>query len=355
MKNKAHIYNLIIVDESGSMCHLRQATLNGINSTIDTIRKAHKEVHNTQEHTLTLVTFDSGSDRQKVRAVMYNVPISQVKPFKEYNPMGDTPLYDAIGLSLSALYNQIRDDKDATAVVTILTDGMENSSTDWKADALRSFIEKLKSEGWSFSYMGSNHDVKKATALLSIDNVIEFSHDDTGVDNTWERERSSRRAYYEKISAMYEEGYVPTEEILERKRNFAREYYSKRVTPEPIKNLAENEIFVFGSNSAGIHNGGAAKFAMRKFGAILGQGEGLQGRSYAIPTTGYFETMVMAIQRFNDFAARNPQKRFLVTRIGCGNAGYSAEQIAPYFQECVKLENVALPADFWMALGLRMF
>ena len=154
---------------------------------------------------------------------------------------------------------------------------------------------------------------------------------------------------------MYGEDNITADEIMERKRNFAREYYGARVTPDRIRHLNENEIFVFGSNSAGFHNGGAAQVAMIKFGAVWGQGEGLQGNSYAIPTTGFFENMVQAINRFIDFAIRNPQKRFLVTRIGCGNAGYMAEQIAPYFKECVKLENVALPAEFWTALGLRMF
>lgn len=356
MENKkAHIYNLIIVDESGSMSYLEKATLNGINSTINTIRKAQKEFVNTQVHTLSLVTFSSGSGGAKVQAVINNEPISQVKTFKDYTPNGGTPLYDAIGFSLSTLYNYIKADKDATAVVTILTDGLENSSTDWTVDALRSFIEKLKAEGWSFSYMGSDHDVKQVTDLLSIDNVIEFSHNDTGVDHTWVRESSSRRAYYEKMNTMYGEDNITADEIMERKRNFAREYYGARVTPDRIRHLNENEIFVFGSNSAGFHNGGAAQVAMIKFGAVWGQGEGLQGKSYAIPTTGFFENMVQAINRFIDFAMRNPQKRFLVTRIGCGNAGYMAEQIAPYFKECVKLENVALPAEFWTALGLRMF
>ena len=94
---------------------------------------------------------------------------------------------------------------------------------------------------------------------------------------------------------------------------------------------------------------------MRKFGAIWGQGEGLQGKSYAIPTMEGIAEMSEAIRRFTSFAAEHPELRFLVTRVGCGVAGYSVSQIAPLFKECVPLENVALPSDFWDFLGLKMY
>ena len=123
--NKARIYNLIIVDESGSMSHLRESTLSGINETISTIHSAQEEFAATQKHTLTLVTFDSGSNRPDVRTMIDNQPISEVKEFKDYMPNGCTPLYDAMGQSLTHLHDRIKDDKDATAVVTVLTDGLE--------------------------------------------------------------------------------------------------------------------------------------------------------------------------------------------------------------------------------------
>lgn len=352
---KARIYNLIIVDESGSMGSLREATLSGINEAIGTIRSAQDEFASTQSHTLTLVTFDSGSNRPDVRTMIDNKPISEVGKFEDYMPCGCTPLYDAMGQSLTTLHNRIKDDADATAVVTVLTDGMENSSREWTGGRLRKLIDKLKAEGWSFSYMGSAHDVKEVTTLLSIENVVEFSHDVRGAENTWQRERSSRRAYYEKMSEMYsEERGVSREERLERKRRYAREYYGPRVTPNRIDHLEEGEIFVFGSDAAGHHGGGAAKYAMRKFGAIWGQGEGLQGRSYGIPTMGGMEEISQAVGRFTKFAAGHPEMRFLVTRIACGVAGYSANDIAPLFRDCIRLENVALPSDFWEVLGLKM-
>ena len=142
--------------------------------------------------------------------------------------------------------------------------------------------------------------------------------------------------------------------MMERKRQYAREYYGERVTPENVRNLEENEIFVFGSNASGFHGGGAAAFAMSQFGAIWGQGEGMQGQCYAIPTMEGINNLSAAVSRFEKYAAEHPELRFLVTRIGCGIAGYSAEQIAPLFKGCIHLENVALPSDFWKVLGLKM-
>lgn len=354
-KDKARIYNLIIVDESGSMSHLREATLSGINETIGTIKSAQKEFAETQEHTLTLVTFDSDSNRPDVRTMIDNQSIVEVKEFKDYMPRGCTPLYDAMGQSLTKLHTAIKGDVDASAVVTVLTDGLENASHEWDAQSLRKLIEQLKEEGWSFSYMGSAHNVKEVTDLLSIENVVEFSHDQLGAAHTWGRERSSRRAYYQRMSEAYTmRDRYSDDEIIEEKRRYAKEYYSPRVTPPIVRHLEENEIFVFGSNANGYHGGGAAALAMHSFGAVWGQGEGLQGKSYAIPTMEGLEKLKEAVDRFTDFADQHQEMRFLVTMIGCGSAGYSPKKIAPLFKGCIYLENVALPSGFWKALGLKM-
>ena len=183
------------------MSHLREATLSGINETIGTIRNAQKEFADTQTHNLTLVTFDSDSSRPDVRTLIDCQPIDQIGDFKDYMPNGCTPLYDAMGQSFTRLHNRIKKKADASAVVTVLTDGLENASREWRADALRRLIEQLKEEGRSFSYMGSAHDVKEVTDQLSIENVVEFSHNDLRAVCTWGRERTSRRAYYSKMNA----------------------------------------------------------------------------------------------------------------------------------------------------------
>lgn len=119
------------------------------------------------------------------------------------------------------------------------------------------------------------------------------------------------------------------------------------ITPENITSLKENEIFVFGSNLGGYHGGGAAAFAMRRFGAVWGQGVGLQGQSYAIPTMqGGVETIKPYVDQFIEFAKENPGKHFYVTKIGCGIAGFTTDEIAPLFKDALRLPNVSLPEEF---------
>lgn len=123
--------------------------------------------------------------------------------------------------------------------------------------------------------------------------------------------------------------------------------YNRSFTPERITELKPNEIFVFGSNLAGSHGGGAARLAYNRFGAIWGQGVGLQGQSYAIPTMqGGVETIKPYVDEFVAFAVQHPEIKFFVTRIGCGIAGFRDEQIAPLFKKALDVENVILPQEF---------
>ena len=118
-------------------------------------------------------------------------------------------------------------------------------------------------------------------------------------------------------------------------------------SPDKITSLNPNQIFVFGSNLQGRHAGGAARYAMEHFGAIWGQGVGLQGQSYAIPTMqGPVSTIRPYVEKFIDFATSHPEYEFLVTPIGCGIAGFTEVEIAPLFKDAVALENVRLPKSF---------
>lgn len=111
--------------------------------------------------------------------------------------------------------------------------------------------------------------------------------------------------------------------------------------------LKPNEIFVFGSNLAGAHGGGAARLAYERFGAIWGQGVGLQGQSYAIPTMqGGIETIKPYVDEFIRFAKQHPEQKFLVTKIGCGIAGFKVDEIAPLFYHAIDSENIVLPKEF---------
>lgn len=123
--------------------------------------------------------------------------------------------------------------------------------------------------------------------------------------------------------------------------------YNRRFTPERISELKENEIFVFGSNLAGAHGGGAARLAYRKFGAVWGEGVGLHGRTYAIPTMqGGVKTIKPYVDEFIRFAKEHPSLTFLVTRIGCGIAGFQDRDIAPLFKAAINVENIILPKGF---------
>ena len=118
-------------------------------------------------------------------------------------------------------------------------------------------------------------------------------------------------------------------------------------TPERITELKADEVFVFGSNLAGMHGGGAAFVAYRKFGAVWGCGVGPQGQSYAIPTMqGGVETIKPYVDGFIDYARSHPERFFFVTRIGCGIAGFRDEEIAPLFAAAREVENICLPKSF---------
>ena len=124
-----------------------------------------------------------------------------------------------------------------------------------------------------------------------------------------------------------------------------------RITVFLVVSLKPNEVFVFGSNLGGFHGGGAARAAYNKFGAIWGQGVGMQGQSYAIPTMqGGVETIAPYVDEFIEYAKNHPDKRFLVTEIGCGIAGFAPEEIAPLFANAVDVENITLPQRFWEVL-----
>ncbi|MGN0281627.1 MAG: hypothetical protein ACI4B3_04910 [Prevotella sp.] len=121
-----------------------------------------------------------------------------------------------------------------------------------------------------------------------------------------------------------------------------------RVTPDFITTLKPNEVFVFGSNLAGMHGGGAARIARIKFGAVMGNGDGMQGQSYAIPTMqGGIETIRPYVDKFIAYARQHSEQQFLVTRIGCGIAGFTPDEIAPLFAAAAEVENISLPSDFW--------
>ena len=160
-------------------------------------------------------------------------------------------------------------------------------------------------------------------------------------------------AYYGIPDSIIEEvkRFIPFEfiDIVEKFENSMNT--EKRISPDFINYLKENEIFVFGSNLDGMHGGGAARAAYNKFGAIWGQGVGLQGQSYGIPTMhGGVDVIKPYVDEFINFAKSQPELKFLVTRIGCGIAGFRDEEIAPLFKDAIEIENIYLPKSFYNIL-----
>lgn len=124
-----------------------------------------------------------------------------------------------------------------------------------------------------------------------------------------------------------------------------------KYTPDKILELKEDEVFVFGSNLEGMHGGGAARVARNHFGAIMGKGVGMQGKSYAIPTMqGGVETIKPFVDEFVKFACEHKDLFFYVTRIGCGIAGFTDAEIAPLFMKARSLNNVRIPESFDLIL-----
>ncbi|SFR32227.1 A1S_2505 family phage non-structural protein [Microbacterium azadirachtae] len=115
-------------------------------------------------------------------------------------------------------------------------------------------------------------------------------------------------------------------------------------TPERVTALAPDEVFVFGSNAEGHHGGGAALIAYRDFGAVWGEGHGHHGDTYAIDTMSGLEVLAAEARTFAEYAAAHPERRFLLTPVGCGIAGYRPDQVAPLFTGLP--DNVTIPRSF---------
>ena len=161
--NPTRVHNLIIVDESGSMECIRKQAFTGMNETLQTVRMMQEKYPNQLQY-VTLITFDS--DHTKLH--YDNTPADKTKDmeWKAYNPCAATPLYDAIGKGISKVNAQIEEGDHV--LVTIITDGYENSSEEWSLKMVRTLIEKLKKQNWTFTLIGTdNLDVKDIVGIYS--------------------------------------------------------------------------------------------------------------------------------------------------------------------------------------------
>lgn len=245
-EGEKRIYNLIILDESGSMQSIYNQALSGANETINTIRNAQKD-DETLSQNLTFVTFDSGNARPDVRAIINCAHITGVKDITthDYRPNGCTPLYDAMGISIRDLSALVKEGDNV--LVTVITDGYENSSRHYSSSMVKELVEGLRAKGWVFTYIGANQDSVEVAGGLGIHNAMDFCQDEEGTRMMWEKMNSGRKEYYRKASRMNRTGMA---EDLE-DDFFAMKRGADRVTPDSVGPLAANEMIVKGS--AGHH------------------------------------------------------------------------------------------------------
>lgn len=191
------IYNLIILDESGSMNSIKKETINGFNETIQTIKAAQKE-HENQEHFITLVMFNGSGLKVVYDKVSSDNPVELNEEL--YRPDCNTPLYDAIGMSVTSLRNFLLDQTEYTVLVTIITDGEENASKEFKGELIKVMIDDLKQKGWIFTYIGANHDVRKFAVNISIESYMEYASDSEGTTGMNQKNCSTRKRAYDRLA-----------------------------------------------------------------------------------------------------------------------------------------------------------
>ncbi len=203
---KTKIYNLIILDESGSMNCIWEQTVSGCNEMIDSVKVLQEKFGDKQEHFISIYSFQSGTEHS--RYIIKDMPVEKAAhiTIEDYIPNGLTPLYDAVGVTLSDLFVTMKGEDFAIASVTIITDGMENSSKEYSHEMVSEMIKKCKEKGWNFNFIGANIDEKKVSYSLNIDNSMSFVQNDEGVKSMFVKDRECRMRFFQKMNCKINSG-----------------------------------------------------------------------------------------------------------------------------------------------------
>ena len=197
MKNKHQVHNLVILDESGSMDSIKSLIINGFNELVQSV-KGIEEQFPDQEHLISMVSFNDLNNK----ILHFIEPVKKLDAINDstYNPASFTPLYDAMGFSISKLKQYLEGKENYSVLVTILTDGEENASKEYTGLAIKHLVDELKKQNWTFTYIGADHDFEKMAASMNIHNTMSFDKNGLGIKRMFSREFSSRVKYSLDIS-----------------------------------------------------------------------------------------------------------------------------------------------------------
>lgn len=191
---KQRVFNLIILDESGSMATISKQAVSGLNETFQTIRNAQKE-HQDQQHFISFVTFNSAMIRNVMN--LHKVVNDDKLKWTDYNPCACTPLFDAMGRSLNELKCHVTEED--VVLVTIITDGYENASREYSGHDIKKLVAELKAKGWVFAYIGTNQDVDAVADDIGIRSRMSYEYSDRGTACMFKTEQSSKREFYKRL------------------------------------------------------------------------------------------------------------------------------------------------------------
>lgn len=197
MEKKHQVHNLIILDESGSMNSIKETIIKGFNELVQTIKGIEKQFPD-QEHFITFITFNGLGQKM----LHFMDPVSKLMEInsQNYRPDANTPLFDAMGFAINILKRGLENQTEYNVLVTILTDGEENASKEFSGNDIKNMVEKLKQDRWTFTYIGTDHDVEKVAHSLSINNTLSFEKNDREIEKMFEVEKCARVCYSENIS-----------------------------------------------------------------------------------------------------------------------------------------------------------
>ena len=217
-EKKNNIYNVVILDKSGSMEEIKREAINGYNETLQAIVSAQTKHAETQQHFVTLVTFDSES----TDTVYDRVPCAEAAKLtnETYQPGSLTPLYDAMGITLTKFRNNLDAAADNRILVTIITDGQENALKEYTGKQIHKMVTELKAQGWVFAYIGANQNVEEVAKTIAVTNILNFQSSKPGTVKMFKKAKQSRMRFFDRIaenesSAMLQEGFFNDEDCFD--------------------------------------------------------------------------------------------------------------------------------------------